>query len=121
MPVFRLPTGREYARLLNRSKIWLSTPSALDLVGTRFYEIMASKTLLFCNRSDAYDGLFEDKAHCVMFDPDLSDFDDRLFYYLDHEDERLAIVEAAHAHVLKHHTWDRRIEQFTDTVRERAL
>lgn len=116
LPGFRLPRGERYGRLINRSKMWLATPSAVDLVGTRFYEIMASRTLLFCSRSTAYDGLFEDKIHCVMFAPDLSDFDDTLFYYLDHEDEREAIVENAYAHVLKNHTWERRIEQFTNAV-----
>ena len=121
VPGFRLPRGEHYARLINRSRMWLATPSAVDLVGTRFYEVMAAKTLLFCSRSAAYEGLFEDKTHCVMFDPDLSDFDDTLFYYLNHEDERGAIVEAAYAHVLKNHTWERRIEQFIDTFRKRIL
>ena len=118
IPGLRLPSGEAYVRLMNRSKIWLSTPSAIDIVGTRFYEVMAVKTLLFCNRSPAYDGLFEEGVHCVMFDPDLSDFDDMLFHYLEHEDERWQIVEAGYENVLKNHTWERRIEQFTDTVME---
>ncbi len=112
----RRPHGESYARLINRGRMWISTPSAIDLVGTRFYEIMASRTLLFCSRSDAYTGLFEDGEHCVMFEPDLSDFDDKLFHYLEHEDEREAIVERAHRHVLRLHTWERRIEEFTRAV-----
>lgn len=71
--------GSEYARLINSSKIWLATLSAKDLVGTRFYEIMASRSLLFCNRSPVYEGLFNAGEHCVMFENDLSDFDDKLF------------------------------------------
>ena len=107
-----------YARLINRSKVWISTPSPADLVGTRYYEIMAARTLLFCSRHSAYAGLFDDGVHCVMFDPDLSDFDDKLFHYLNHEDERAAIVGEAYGHVLENHTWDKRIEQFTAEVRE---
>ena len=107
----------DYARLLNRSKLWLSTPSPAELVGTRYYEIMASKTLLFCSRSAAYEGLFEDKIHCVMFDPDLRNFDDMLFYYIKHDDERQGIIEAGYHHVLENHTWERRIAQFTDEVK----
>lgn len=118
IPGFRLPRGVSYARLINRSKIWLSTPSAIDLVGTRFYEVMAAKTLLFCSRSPAYGGLFEDKVHCVMFDPELGDFDDTLFYYLNHDSEREAIVETAYQHVMRNHTWERRIEQFSNVVRK---
>ena len=115
-PGLRFPRGEAYVRLINRSKMWLSTPSALEIVGTRFYEIMATRTLLFCNRSPAYQGLFEDDVHCVMFEPDLSDFDDRLFFYLEHDDVREEIVEAGYRHVLDNHTWDRRIEQFTASV-----
>lgn len=117
IPGLRLPIGESYVRLINRSKVWLSTPSALGIVGTRFYEIMATKTLLFCNRSPVYDGLFEDNVHCVMFESDLSDFDERLFYYLQHDDEREAIVETGYKHVLENHTWDRRIDQFADNVK----
>ena len=115
------PHGEDYARLINSARIWLSTPSAIDLVGTRFYEIMASKTLLFCSRSDAYESLFEDAVHCVMFNPDLSDFDDKLFYYLRNDDEREEITENGYQHVMQNHTWDRRIEQFTDAVRKIVL
>ena len=110
------PRGEDYARIINSAKIWLSTPSAIDLVGTRFYEIMASKTLLFCNKSDAYKGLFEDGVHCVMFDPNLSDFDDKLFYYLRNDAEREEIVERGYEYVIHNHTWDRRIEQFSSEV-----
>lgn len=110
------PRGEYYARLINRSRLWISTPSAVELVGPRFYEVMASRTLLFCSRSNAYSGLFEDGKHCVMFEPDLSDFDDKLFHYLKHDDEREAIVERAYPHVLRLHTWERRIEEFTRTV-----
>ena len=118
IPKLRLPTGEAYVRLINRSRVWLSSPSAIEIVGTRFYEIMATKTLLFCNRSPAYSGLFEDNVHCVMFDSDLRDFDERLLYYLEHDGEREAIVRAGYQHVLDNHTWDRRIEQFTESVRE---
>ena len=114
--IFRLPINEDYARTIGRSRIWLSTPSAVELVGTRFYEIMAVKSLLMCSRSPAYEGLFEEGKHCVMFDPDLGDFDDTLFHYLRHEDERKAIVDAAYDHVLREHTWERRIEQFTEAV-----
>lgn len=116
-----LPRGEDYARTIGRARMWLSTPSAIDLVGTRFYEIMASKTLLFCSDSPAYEGLFEDGVHCVTFNPDLSDFDDKLFHYLRNDDERQDIVERGYAHVMKNHTWDRRIEQFTEAVRKVTL
>ena len=114
----RHPRGEDYARVINSSRMWLSTPSAIDLVGTRFFEIMAAKTLLFCSRSSAYEGLFEDNKHCVMFESDLSDFDDKLFYFLKHDNQRDMIIAQAYDHVRRNHTWERRIEQFTEAVRE---
>ena len=112
----RRPHGEHYARLINRSRLWISTPSAVELVGPRFYEVMACRTLLFCSRSEAYSGLFEDGEHCVMFEPDLNDFDDKLFHYLEHDSEREAIIERAYEHVRGRHTWDRRIQEFTHAV-----
>jgi hypothetical protein len=111
-----LKTDEDYARLINSSHIWLSTPSAIDLVGQRFYEIMAVKSLLFCSRSPVYEGLFQDGQHCIMFEPDLSDFDDKFFYYRNHPKERQAIIERGYRHVLENHTWEKRIDQFTNLV-----
>lgn len=53
-----LPVGEKYLKFLREFKIFLSTPSAKGLIGTRFFEIMASKTLLFIPESTYYDNLF---------------------------------------------------------------
>lgn len=111
----RLPPS-QYSRLLNASRVCFNALSPLDLVTTRYYESMAAKCLCLCPRSPVYKGLFEDRRQCVMFESDLSDFDEKLFYYLDHEDERQAIVEEAYRHVRDNHTWGKRIEQFTAAV-----
>ncbi len=110
-----------YSRHMNATRVCLNTLSPLDLVGTRYYEAMASKSLLFCERSPVYEGLFEDGKHCIMFENDLSDFDDKLFYYLGHDDKRNAIIESAYHYVRAHHTWDKRIEQFTKLVQNLVL
>ena len=106
----------DYARLLARSKMWLATPGPAELVGTRYYEVMASGTVLFCSRSDAYGGLFVEGKHCVMFEPDLGDFDEVLFRYLRDSDAREQIAHAGRAHVLENHTWSRRVQQFSTEV-----
>ena len=53
-------TNEEYAKEINNSKIVLTTTGPGDLVGTRYFEIMASnKALIMCNRmpSKIYDGI----------------------------------------------------------------
>jgi len=112
--------GKKYGRLINSSKIWLNTPSALEIVGTRFYEVMASHTLLFCARCDwAYKdlGLVDGKT-CVMFEPTLCNFGEKLFYYLNNKDERDTIVNNAYELFLDQHTWDHRIKFLTDVFSE---
>lgn len=111
-----MEVGEAYARQINRARVWLATPSAADLVGPRFYEVLAVGTLLFCTRSSVYGELFEDGRHCVMFEPDLSDFSEKLVYYLDHEDARAAIAAEGRRHALAHHRWDDRVRLFTQTV-----
>jgi spore maturation protein CgeB len=108
--------AQDYFRLLNRSRIGLNALSNSDLVTTRHYEAMASESLVLCPRHSAYRGLFADTKNCVMFEPDLSDFDDRLFHYLNHETEREEIVERAYCHVHENHTWAVRVKKFTEVV-----
>lgn len=107
----------EYFKLLNRSRVCFNALSPLDLIGPRYYESMASKCLVLCQRSPVYKDIFEDGKHCVMFNDDLSDFDEKLFYYLENEEKREKIVERAYHHVLNNHTWEKRISQFTDEVK----
>ena len=53
-----------YARTLASTKVWVSTTGPSELVGTRYYEVLASgTTLLLCNAPaspSVYDGLFEE-------------------------------------------------------------
>ena len=95
-------------------------------MGTLYFEVMASRTLLLCSKippvegwegfAGAYEGIFEDGRHCIMFDWRLTDFQEKVRYYLKHGEERAEITERARQHVLDHHTWDHRARAFTDAV-----
>jgi spore maturation protein CgeB len=108
-----------YARRLNRSKMWLSTTGPADLVGPRYYEIMAlGTTLLVCNRLDkVYDGLFEEDKHCVMFDS-IEELEEKIRYYLKNQTKRIKIVESAKECVLNNHTWDHRARRMISGITE---
>ena len=79
----RLP-DEDYKKIYNRSKLAFNTLSPIGLVGTRYYEAMASNSLVFCQGSNIYEeyDLFVPGEHCVTFNDDLSDFDRKLEYYL---------------------------------------
>lgn len=113
----RLPE-EEYKRLYNKSKLTLNTLSPVNLVGTRYYEAMASNSLAFCQESSIYTeyDLFEPGEHCVTFKQDLSDFQEKLEYYTKHNDKREQIAQNGHAHVMNNHTWSNRIEEFTREI-----
>ena len=108
-----------YAKRLNRAKVWLSTTGPADLVGTRYYELMAlGTTLLVCNRFDkVYDDLFEEDKHCVMFSS-LKELEDKIRFYLNNEDQRIKIVNQAKSHVLENHTWAHRAKKI-NTILEK--
>jgi spore maturation protein CgeB len=109
--------GEQYGKLINSSKVWLCTPSAIQLVGTRYYDVMGSRSLLFCKESDVYEGLFTPGEHCVTFRDDLSDFSEKLFYYLKNEDARQEIIDNASSRFVDNHTWDHRAEYFLEKIK----
>lgn len=112
-----LPSSIEYARFLNSFKVFLSTPSAVGIINTRYFECMAVKTLLFCPESEYYEGLIKNGYNCVMFSEDLSDFEEKLDYILANETVRDNIVENAYNDFINYHTYDKRIEKVLSIVK----
>ena len=113
-----------YAKEIARARIWLSTTGPSNIVGTRYFEVLASgTTLLMCNRPPPgkwiYDGLFEDGVHVVMFDG-IEDMRAKVLYYLEHEEERRDIVTRAHEMTARVHSWDARA-RFLSFAAEAAI
>ena len=121
-----------YALQMSKARIWLSTLGPSNIVGTRYFEVIASgTTLLMCNRprkatsaSSAtstwiYDGLFEDGVHVVMFE-DAADLQAKVRRYLRDEPARRRIVQNAHALAQKIHSWGSRA-RFISRVAEQAI
>lgn len=112
----RLPF-EEYIRLYNKSKITLNTLSPVSLVGTRYFEAMASKSLVLCEESSIYEkyGLFTVGEHCVTFN-DQQEFAEKFEYYVDNDQERRDIIEKGHKYAIENHTWNDRIETMTQKI-----
>tara|TARA_Y100000816_G_C26095902_1_gene579985 strand:- start:898 stop:1821 length:924 start_codon:yes stop_codon:yes gene_type:complete len=109
---------KEYAKTINHSRIVLTTTGPIDLVGTRYFEIMASnKALILCNRmpKEVYGDIVIDKMNCVMFD-DENDFVEKCKYYLENEDERLKIVNKAYEYFLQRHTWQHKVKHLISNL-----
>lgn len=101
----------EYAKKMSESKIVITTTGPADLVGTRYFEIMSSnKSLIICNKMDkkVYENIAIDGFNCVMFST-ITEFIDKVNYYLTHEEERMKIVNQAYKYFLEKHTWDHKV------------
>ena len=59
--------------------------------------------------SNLYQNIFPDDLF-VQYKNDLSDVLDKLKYYLDNDNERIAITERAYKHVIENHTWENRVK-----------
>ena len=123
---------QEYARRIAATKIWLSTTGPDWIVGTRYFEVLATgTTLLMCNRPTqlpvvgpgggpwVYEGLFRDGVHMVTF-ATMPELEEKLQYYLTHEAERRRIVRAAHEMATREHSWDARA-RFISAVARKAI
>lgn len=108
----------EYSRHLSSSKICFITTGPADLVGTRYFEVMAgNRSLILCNKMNekVYENMLIDGYNCVMFST-VSEFYEKAIYYLTHEDERMKIVNQAYQHFKDTQTWSHRANQIKKII-----
>jgi spore maturation protein CgeB len=101
----------QYLTLQQSAKVFLNTLSPLGLVSPRYFESMASKSVVLCESSDIYKNIFPEGV-MVSFNPDLSDFEERLISLLAAPEELKNISARAYELVVKEHTWECRINSF---------
>jgi hypothetical protein len=110
---------QDMALIFSRSKIVLNTTIADD-VNMRVFEALASGSLVLTNRLSRESGLeelFVDRKHLVLYDPD--NVLDLIRYYLDHAEEREQVAATGYDEALSKHTYEHRVEQILETVRQR--
>lgn len=102
----RIFTDLEYAKTINSTKIWIACHSSYGDIPSRHYQIPPSKTLLFCNEQDEdwFKSVFKDGINCVFFKNDLSDFEEKIHYYLNNKEEYDRIVENGYKEFNEKHT-----------------
>ncbi len=87
--------GDAYRQLLARSRIVFHASARLKC-GPRAFEAAAAGALVFQERGNReLPAYFRDRQECVYYGPD--EAEDLLAYYLEHEEERRALAEAARA------------------------
>ena len=116
---YRIATLEEYATKINQCKIWLSTTGPLLDIGPRYFEAALSKTLIFCNNMpEQYGDFFLDGKTCVTFENDLSNFEEKLDFYLANDEERKRIIDNAYDLVSQNYTWKHMADNILNKAKE---
>lgn len=109
----------DYAKMLAKSKICLTTTGPADLVGTRYFELMATnRCLIMCNKLEdetIYEKMLIDNFNCVMFSS-TDEFFEKTIYYLNNENERMKIVNNAYNYFKSSQNWTNRIENIKNIL-----
>ena len=103
-------SDKNYEELLKKSKIFINTLSPAELVSPRYYECMASKTLVLCERSKIYNKFFP-KGTYVEFDNEETIID-IINHYLDDGKALEKITAKAQKFIYENHYWKHRIDKF---------
>jgi len=118
----RIDNYEQYRRTIGHSKVWIATTGPLHDITPRYYEVMASKSLLFCNTiPETYKDILVDGKNCVSFKEDLSDFVEKLRFYLSNREKRRYIVNKAYKDFIEKHTWQKRAEGLCSIIRNMKL
>jgi len=105
----------EYARTINKSKIWMATQAAYGDITPRYFEVMASGTLLFCEKNPIeYDEIFKNRINCIEFNNSLNDFLSKIKKVINDTNLITKIVTQGINESHEKHTWERRSEQLLD-------
>ena len=106
---------KEYVKLQHRSRTFLNTLSPLGLISTRFFENMASQTLVFCEESKNVKRVFPSECY-MSFKTDFSDFEERFEVATSDSNERSKIIQIAFEIAHTHHTWKVRVNSMMNII-----
>jgi len=65
-----------------------------------------------------YKKIFRDGENCVEFKSDLSDFEEKLDFYLKNNEKRCKIANAAYKEFVEKHAWINKADQLIKYIQE---
>lgn len=104
-----------YVFKCSRINLNITLRSIKSGIPLRAMDIMGAGGFLLTNYQSDFDGLFEAGTDYVYY-TDKNDLIAKAAYYLEHDEERLAIAANGHNKVLYYHTFEKRIEQMLQSV-----
>jgi len=111
----------DYVRLLNRSKIFVTSNNIYKVLSMKYTEAMACGALLLADKPDGLDEQgYIDGKHLVLYDG-MKDLKDKVFYYLSHNTEREAIANEGMKLTTERHSNVLRVKEMTERIRKRIV
>ena len=104
----------DYPAALRSARVWLNTPSPLGLVSTRYFECMASGSIVLAQESEGLHRLFP--RDVLRTFGNLSDFVAVLEDILEDDTGRANTAEAAYEWVMQGHTWQLRVREVLGAI-----
>nr|QRZ20116.1 glycosyltransferase family 1 protein [Virgibacillus sp. AGTR] len=106
---------QNYAKELNRSKLFFTCPSRHNYPVLKYFEALACKTLLLAPTFKELEDIgFIPGVHFVAIDE--NDFEEKAAYFLAHETERKQIIEQGYRFIHQHHTVQHRAQQLVKKI-----
>ncbi|SES93163.1 Glycosyl transferases group 1 [Salinibacillus kushneri] len=107
--------GKQYAKELNRAKIMFTSPSVYYYPVLKYFEALASKTLLLAPTFKELEDLgFVPDVHFVPIHK--HNFKEKAAYFLKNEEERIKIAEQGYQFVRNHHSIQVRARQLVKKI-----
>lgn len=107
--------GKGMSEIMNRSKITLNIHAEDHLdTETRVFEALGSGAFLISEKLTAQNP-FKNGIHFVEVN-NIEEMEEKIEYYLGHDEEREKIAKAGHEEAMKNHTYLARAKQFTDIM-----
>jgi spore maturation protein CgeB len=114
----------EYIKIFNSTDVNLNLHSSSerdgvdpsgDFINPRTFELAGCGAFQLCDQRSLLPELFEVGKEIITFS-NMSELRQKIEYYRAHPEERAAVCEAARARVIKHHTYEHRMEQMLSTI-----
>lgn len=106
-----------YANKLTNSKFCFNTLSPSKIINPRFFESLYSGAVPICHKSESFNLIKDFNNFIIEINEDLSDFDEKFFYYINNEKKYNEISKGCHLYA-KNHTWNKRISKLFKTIKE---
>jgi len=115
----RVVIHNDYINAINRSKIFVIPNGQIKSLNMKYYEILACGVFLLCQEPVNYEEQgFEEGKHFVVWN-NLEDLEEKIWYYLKHENEREEIAKNGMKLIKERHSNNVRVKEWTKIVKNK--